>query len=295
MYNGVIILNKPKGKTSHDMIYFMRRNLSQKRVGHTGTLDPDATGVLPICLGMATKAADYISDGIKKYSAHIHFGITTTTQDLSGEVLKKCDNVDFTECDLFAAIEKHTGKINQIPPMYSAVKVNGKKLYELARKGKTVERKPRCVEIFSIELKKLDLSCAVAEIEVVCSKGTYVRTLCEDIGNFLGCGACMGELVRLKSGKFDIENSYTAEQIEDAVKNGYIEKLITPTDELFDDYIKLTVDKKNEFKVRNGTALTGFDFCENTKVRIYSESGEFLCVSNMTDGKLKMLTSFWIV
>lgn len=294
MYNGVIVLNKPKGKTSHDMIYFMRRNAAQKRVGHTGTLDPEATGVLPICLGIATKAADYIACGEKKYRAHIHFGLTTDTEDLSGNVLTKCENISFDECGLKNAINDFVGTISQIPPMYSAVKINGQKLYELARKGKTIERKPREVQIHSIDLINFDKEEKFAVIDVVCSKGTYIRTLCNDIGSALGCGACMGQLVRLRSGVFNIENSYTTEQITQAASAGELDKMIIPTDELFADYEKIILDEKNEFKVRNGVSPAGFDFKDGKRFRLYAENGEFLCISQAENGKLKMLTSFWI-
>ncbi len=295
MLNGVINLNKPANKTSHDMIYFMRRMAGQKRVGHTGTLDPDAKGVLPICLGIATKASNYITGGKKGYRAHIHFGKTTTTQDLSGDIISECETLDFDETEFSEALKKFTGEIQQIPPMYSAVKVNGKKLYEFARKGIEVERKKRNITIYSIEINEINLKEKYAVIDVVCSKGTYIRTLCYDIGEMLGCGACMGELVRTQSGRFTIDKSYTVEEIEQLSKENRLDEILIPTDILFDDYKKLNVSGKNEFKVKNGSPLENFDFPENTLFRIYDINDNFLCISQMLDGKIKMLTSFWSV
>ncbi len=295
MLNGVINLNKPANKTSHDMIYFMRRMAGQKRVGHTGTLDPDATGVLPICLGVATKASDYIAGGKKGYRAHIHFGKTTTTQDLSGDIISKSENLGFDEHVFCETLKKFTGEIQQIPPMYSAVKVNGKKLYELARKGIEIERKKRDITIYSIETNEINLKEKYAVIDVKCSKGTYIRTLCHDIGEMLGCGACMGKLVRIQSGRFTIDKSYSVEEIEQLSQENRLNEILIPTDMLFDDYIKLNVSGKNEFKVKNGSPLEGFDFPENTLFRIYDSVDNFLCISQMFDGKIKMLTSFWSI
>lgn len=295
MYNGVVVLNKPKGKTSHDMIYFMRRTAMQKRVGHTGTLDPNATGVLPICLGNATKASDYIANGRKKYLAHIHFGIVTDTEDLCGNILEKKEVASFSEDEFLSVLNSFIGNIKQIPPMYSAVKINGKKLYELARKGETVNRNAREICIYSIDLKEFDTQNKSAVIEVCCSKGTYIRTLCSDIGKALGCGACMGDLKRIQSGVFDIDDSYTAEMIERAAENNELEKLIIPTDKLFEEFRAVFVEKKDEFKVRNGMPLSGFDGYEGEKVRIYGQNNNFLCISQMQNGILKMLTSFWSV
>ena len=295
MLNGVINLNKPAGKTSHDMIYFMRRMAGQKRVGHTGTLDPDATGVLPVCLGIATKASDYITDGKKGYRAHIHFGKVTTTQDLSGEVVSECDKIDFDENDFLNVLKKFTGEIQQIPPMYSAVKVNGKKLYELARKGIEIERKKRDIIIYNIDVNEINLEEKYAVIDVSCSKGTYIRTLCHDIGQMLGCGACMGNLVRTQSGRFTIDKSYSVEEIEQLSKENRLDEIVTPADMLFEEYVKLNVSGKNEFKVKNGTPLENFDFPEGTLFRVYDSNDEFLCISKMIDGKIKMLTSFWSV
>ncbi len=293
MINGVINLNKPKGKTSHDMIYFMRRMSMQKRVGHTGTLDPDATGVLPVCLGIATKASDYIQEGTKAYRAHIHFGLVTSTQDISGEVLKENDTKNLTEDMFKETIKSFIGDIEQIPPMYSAIKVNGKKLYELARKGIEIERKSRKVTIYSIEISEFNKEEKYAVIDVCCSKGTYIRTLCADIGEKMGFGACMGELVRTKSGNFLIEESHSIEEIEKMASEGRLSELVIPTDKLFEGYTPLTVSGKDEFYVKNGRALEGYDYPEGERFLIYDSSGKFLCISEMKDKKIKMLTSFW--
>lgn len=291
MYNGVINLNKPKGKTSHDMIYFVRRLFAQKRVGHTGTLDPNATGVLPVCLGIATKAADYIAAHTKVYEAQIIFGIETDTCDICGEVKKRNDGFILSEEELLKALKSFVGEISQIPPMYSAIKVDGKKLYELARKGIEIERKERKVFIYDISLKSFSGNEAV--IVVTCSKGTYIRTLCEDIGRKTGALACMGDLKRIKSGSFSINESYTCEELERMAEEGTLSQAVIKTDEFFKDYEKIVVSGKNEFKVRNGAALDGFEYPEDTNFRIYSEDGEFLCVSQMSAGRIVMLTSFW--
>ncbi len=291
MYNGVINLNKPKGKTSHDMIYFARRIFGQKRVGHTGTLDPNATGVLPVCLGIATKAADYIAAETKVYKAEIIFGIETDTSDICGNVLKRCDDFFVSEEEFKKTIAEFVGEITQIPPMYSAIKVDGKKLYELARKGISVERKERKIFIYDIEVESFSKDRAM--IVVTCSKGTYIRTLCEDIGRKIGSLACMGDLKRLQSGNFNINDSYTCEELTRLADEGRLSEAIIKTDDLFSGYEELVVSGKNEFKVKNGTALDGFDYAEGTPFRVYGEDGEFLCISKMTEGKIKMMTSFW--
>lgn len=293
MLSGVINLNKPKGKTSHDMIYFMRRMSGQKRVGHTGTLDPDATGVLPVCLGMATKASDYIAGGIKEYRAYIHFGKVTNTQDISGSVIKECEDIGFSKDELLEVLNQFTGEIKQTPPMYSAIKINGQKLYELARKGIEIERRERNITVYDIKAEKIDIQEKYAIIDVTCSKGTYIRTLCHDIGEALGCGACMGALTRMRSGNFLLEKSYDIEEVEKLASQGRLSEIVIPVDSLFEDYVSLVVKGKNEFKIRNGTPLENMDYDEGTKVRIYDAEGNFLCISQMLEGKLKMLTSFW--
>lgn len=203
MINGIINVYKEAGFTSHDVVAKLRGILKQKKIGHTGTLDPDATGVLPVCLGKGTKLCDMLTNTDKTYEAVLELGITTDTQDISGRVLKQ-NEVSIHEDEIIECIEGFVGECMQIPPMYSALKVNGKKLYELAREGIEVERKPRKVVFREIEI--LDVSLPRITLKVTCSKGTYIRTLCNDIGEALGCGGCMKSLIRTRVGIFAIED-----------------------------------------------------------------------------------------
>lgn len=213
MINGIINVYKEKGFTSHDVVAKLRGILKQKKIGHTGTLDPDAVGVLPVCLGKGTRLCDMLTDETKTYIAGLLLGKETDTQDISGTVLKEAEYNHLTEDKVSEAIVSFQGDQMQIPPMYSALKVNGQKLYDLARQGKVVERKARPVTFYEIKILKMNLPHV--EIEVTCSKGTYIRTLCHDIGQKLGCGGCMESLVRSKVGRFEIADSLTLKQIED--------------------------------------------------------------------------------
>lgn len=229
--SGVIVVNKPEGMTSHDVVFKMRKLFMTKKVGHTGTLDPIATGVLPILIGRAAKAAEYLLSNDKVYEAKIKLGITTDTEDITGKILTKCDTLP-TKAEFFAACEKFKGKIFQVPPMYSALKVNGKKLCDLARQGIEVERAPREIFIKSIAPEVIDEQNGEYSLKVECSKGTYIRTLCADIGKALGCGGVMSALNRTKSGNFDIVSSYTIEQLENMSYEQRAKALI-PTENLF--------------------------------------------------------------
>jgi len=288
--NGIIVVNKPKGKTSHDIVYIMRRLTGVRRVGHTGTLDPNATGVLPICIGNATKAAEYITDGNKAYRAEMILGTSTTTQDSSGEIVAR-KSVDIDNAQIVNVVNSFVGAIKQVPPMYSAVKVNGKKLYELARAGQEIERKSRTIEIFGIDILSVDLKNNVVNMDIACSKGTYIRTLCHDIGNKLGCFAHMGELQRLKSGRFDIEQSYTIEELTELSQKSEINNVLISTDEIFANYMRIDVYGEDERKIKNGVTL-GYSG-ESGLYRVYGTDGEFLCVSEAGNGILKMIKSFW--
>lgn len=290
--NGVIVLNKPKGKTSHDMVYACRRLFKIRRVGHTGTLDPNATGVLPICIGNATKAAGYITDSKKRYTAQLILGAKTDTLDSSGKVLKTV-RVDITKEQLYDACKKFVGDIEQIPPMYSAIKIDGKKLYELAREGKSVERKPRNVTIYSIDVDEVDLENNSATLTVECSKGTYIRTLCDDIGEYLGCYAHMGELIRTYSGGFDISKSYTIDELEKMSEEGILLSALIKTDEVFSDYEAVVLDENETKKVKNGVALIKRQFEDGRLYRVYDYEKNFLCISKQIADKLTMQTSFW--
>jgi len=226
--NGIINVYKEKGYTSHDVVAVLRKIAGQKKIGHTGTLDPDATGVLPVCLGRATKLCDLLTDRDKTYEAVLLLGKTTDTQDISGAILKEQPTDHLNEAEVTKVIESFKGTYDQIPPMYSALKVNGKKLYELAREGKTVERKSRKVTIYQIHIKEIQLPRV--RMEVTCSKGTYIRTLCHDIGNLLGTGGCMEELTRTKVGRFELKDSLKLEELRDLAQNGRLEDALIPLD-----------------------------------------------------------------
>lgn len=287
--NGIIVIDKPKGRTSHDMVYFIRRMTGIKKVGHTGTLDPDATGVLPLCIGNGTKVSDMLLESDKCYRAELILGKTTDTQDLSGNVLEEKE-VNLREEEIVKAAESFVGEIEQIPPMYSAIKQDGKKLYELARKGIEVERKPRRVTINEITIVKIDKNTVT--IDVDCSKGTYIRTLCSDIGEKLGCGGCMGNLRRTKAGMFNIDESHTVEEIEKLKENGKLGDIILPVDSVFMKYPKIQLNEKQVKSVTNGIRMT-YKGVEGQTYRVYDNNNEFLCVSEIEDGKLRLVKSFW--
>ncbi len=230
MINGIINVYKEKGFTSHDVVAKLRGILKQKKIGHTGTLDPDATGVLPVCLGNATKLCDMLTDKSKEYITTMRLGFCTDTQDISGEVLESKE-VCVTKDEVKEAILSFVGKYDQIPPMYSALKVNGKKLYELAREGIEIERKARSIEIFDIEI--LDINLPDITMRVHCSKGTYIRTLCHDIGLKLGCFGTMVNLERTKVAAFCLENAYKLSEIEGIVKDDKFNDILTKTEDMF--------------------------------------------------------------
>ncbi len=287
--NGIIVIDKPEGKTSHDMVYFMRRVTGIKKIGHTGTLDPMATGVLPVCIGSATKAADMLTASDKQYTAELILGKTTDTQDASGTVLTESE-VNLADTEIENAVSSFVGEIEQIPPMYSAIKQNGKKLYELARKGIEVERKPRKVKIHGINILGIDGKSV--KIDVSCSKGTYIRTLCADIGEKLGTGAYMNTLRRTQAGIFTIENAYTAEDIQKMAEAGTLNEALIPIDELFFEYPKIVLNEKQTRSIVNGIRMT-YRGQAGQCYRLYDEQGKFLCISRCTDEKLVLQKSFW--
>ena len=254
MYNGMLNVYKEKGFTSHDVVAKLRGILHQKKIGHTGTLDPDATGVLPVCLGKGTKLCDMLTDKDKTYEAVMRLGIKTDTQDMSGKVTSQKD-VNVTEDDFKNATVNFIGEYHQKPPMYSAIKVNGRKLYELAREGKEVERKTRLIHIFNIsDIKSLgDNKFA---FKVLCSKGTYIRTLCKDIGEKLGCGGCMSKLTRSRSGNFYLENSIKIDDFKKLVGEGNINDVLIPMDVILKDFKTVTVTKEAEKYVVNGNPIS---------------------------------------
>ena len=252
MVNGIINVYKEKGYTSFDVVAKLRGIFHQKKIGHTGTLDPDAQGVLPVCLGKATRVCDLLTDKDKVYKAVLLLGQETDTQDISGQVLNQAE-VNVTEQAVYDAISQFIGRQKQVPPMYSALKVNGKKLYELAREGKTVERKPRPVHFYEIEI--LDISFPLVRFRVTCSKGTYIRTLCHDIGEKLGCGAAMESLLRTKVGRFTLDDAITLAQTEEAVKKGTIESKILGIEEILAEYPRVCCTKEGDRLLANGNPL----------------------------------------
>lgn len=278
MKSGIINVYKEKGFTSFDVVAKLRGILRTKKIGHTGTLDPDAEGVLPVCIGRATKVCDILTDKDKVYEAVLLLGVETDTQDTSGEILKEVP-VEVSERVVREAILSFVGEYAQIPPMYSALKVNGKKLYELAREGKTVERKARNVQIFAIEI--LEISLPKVRMRVHCSKGTYIRTLCYDIGRQLGCGGCMEKLLRTKVGVFELKDTLKLAEIDELAKNGVVEERVISVDELFEDYLKVWIKEEFDVVVHNGNRLKKkmFDqkLPENTeRLRVYDSKREFI-------------------
>ena len=251
--DGVIVIRKEKGFTSHDVVAKLRGILHMKKIGHTGTLDPDAEGVLPVALGKATRLVDMITDKEKTYEAVMRLGVVTDTQDMSGTVLSQTTELSVTEEELCTVVSFFVGDYMQVPPMYSALKVNGKKLYELAREGKTVERKPRPVHFYEIEI--LDISFPLVHFRVTCSKGTYIRTLCHDIGEKLGCGAAMESLLRTKVGRFTLDDAITLAQTEEAVQEGTIESKILGIEEILAEYPRVCCTKEGDRLLANGNPL----------------------------------------
>lgn len=274
---GVILVNKHKGVTSHDIVFKIRRLFGTKKVGHTGTLDPLATGVLPVLVGRAAKAAEYLLCEDKKYVAQIKLGITTDTEDITGNVLSKCDILP-TQEQFFNACEKFQGEISQVPPMYSALKVNGEKLVDLARRGIEIERQSRKITVYSIEPKAINEKEGLYELNVHCSKGTYIRTLCADIGTYLGCGAAMTELMRTQSGSFKIEDAYTIEQL-DGMELNKRASLLKPVEELFDTAKDVVLPDFYARLCRSGCEIyqkkIKTDFPVDTYIRIFDKNGFF--------------------
>ena len=287
--NGIIVIDKPEGWTSMDVCAKLRGMYREKRIGHAGTLDPMATGVLPVFIGRATRAVEFASEGEKEYVAGLKLGLVTNTQDTTGEVLES-HPVSVTPDQLEAALARFRGDIEQVPPMYSAIKVNGKKLYELARKGKEVERKPRPVTIHALTLEEQTAPDEFI-IRVRCSKGTYVRTLCHDIGQALGCGGCMSSLRRTMAAGFTLEQAVTLETVQDSEDRP---ALLLGIDAYFSTYPPLTVDTAAEKKIRNGMTLVMPSLTPG-QYRVYGESGAFLALCRAEQGKLTTVKSFFEV
>ena len=289
MANGILIIDKPAGWTSHDVVAKLRGILHEKRIGHAGTLDPMATGVLPVFVGRATRAVEFAAEREKEYIAGLRLGCVTDTQDITGTILRQ-ESVSVDRAELEEVLDRFRGPILQIPPMYSAVKKNGRKLYELARRGEEVERQPRPVTIYELALTA-QTAPAEYTLRVLCSKGTYVRTLCHDIGQALGCGGTLCSLRRTRSAGFGLEAALTMEQIvgmEDPCG------ALLPVDSFFSGYPALTLfEPTQEKKVRNGNpvAFSG----EDGTYRVYGPEGGFLALGRMEAGRLKTIKSFFEV
>ena len=249
MLNGIIIVNKEKNFTSHDVVAKLRGILKQKKIGHTGTLDPQAQGVLPVCLGNATKLCDVLTDKKKEYVATLLLGVTTDTEDMTGTVLTQ-NEVTVTEEKVREVVASFVGKSMQVPPMYSALKVNGKKLYELAREGKVVEREARPIEVYELEILSMDLPRV--ELCVFCSKGTYIRTLCADIGAKLGCGGAMESLLRTRVEDFYLKQAHTLSEIEEIRDKEALDTIVIPVDEVFGYLPKIHMKPEFAIMIENG-------------------------------------------
>ncbi|MBE6915740.1 MAG: tRNA pseudouridine(55) synthase TruB [Ruminococcaceae bacterium] len=285
--NGILIMDKPQGFTSHDVVAKLRGICKTRRIGHTGTLDPMATGVLPVFIGRATRACEFATGDDKTYLAHIRLGVTTDTQDITGETLSTSP-VTCTEEDVRAVCASFVGEISQIPPMYSAIKIGGKKLYELARDGIEIERAPRNVTIHSIEVSPI--SNEEYALTVHCSKGTYIRTLCADIGEKLSCGACLSSLRRTQAGAYTIEQVHTFEQIGENP-----EAFLLPVDSLFLQHPAIKISGKSEQKCRNGAPVPCSEVQDGTLYRVYNENGEFLMLARGENRTLRTVKSFFEV
>ena len=296
--SGVINVYKPKGITSHDVIYKLRRILNIKKIGHTGTLDPDAEGVLPVCVGRATKTADMLTASDKEYLARVALGSSTDTQDGAGKVIMSVNMNDYNVSvdDIKSAAAEFLGDTLQIPPMFSAIKVGGKKLYELARQGIEIERKPRPVRIDKIEVSDCAPDNAAARefsMRVACSKGTYIRTLCHDIGDRLGCYAHMTGLIRTRSGRFDVSESYTLEQIAEMYAGGDT-GFLTSIDKVFEEFDAVTINDKAAKMMTNGVRVHAPNNTEEGKTyRVYDRNGKFLTISRRENDRLTILKTFY--
>ena len=288
--NGILLIDKQPDWTSNDVVAKLKGILRQRRIGHSGTLDPMATGLLVVFVGRATRAVEFAEGHDKRYIAGLRLGITTDTQDITGTVLEK-KAVSVTGEELEQALAGFRGEIQQIPPMYSAIKHDGRRLYDIARKGGEVARKPRSITVH--DLRVIDWQEGDWLLDVRCSKGTYVRTLCHDLGRALGCGGCMSSLRRVEAGQFSVDQAVTLSQVQQMADAGRAEELLLPVDSLFLQYPRCTATAAQENKIRCGnqvkTGLAGGDY------RVYTESGEFLMLGRVEDGIMKTVKSFFEV
>ena len=288
--NGILLIDKPAGWTSSDVVAKLRGVLHERRIGHSGTLDPMATGLLVVFVGRATRAVEFAESHEKRYLASLRPGLVTDTQDVTGTPIGGSPRA-LSDAELEDVLRRFRGEIDQIPPMYSAIKVKGQKLYEIARRGGEVERKPRRVRI--AELRFLGRDGEDVLLDVRCSKGTYIRTLCHDIGQALGCGACMSALRRLEAGDFSLEDAYTLEQVQRAADEGRAEELLLLVDRLFAAYPALCLSAAEERRLRVGAALSRPEAAG--EYRVYAPDGAFLALGRLRDGELRSIKSFFEV
>ena len=285
--DGIVIVDKPEGWTSQDVVSKLRGVFQTRRIGHGGTLDPMATGVLPVFVGRATRGVEFFEHAEKTYETVLRLGLTTDTEDISGNVLTEQDAF-ITGEELEAVLEKFRGEILQVPPMYSALKINGQKLVDMARKGKTVERQPRPIIIH--ELTLLGMEADGIRLRVRCSKGTYIRTLCKDIGEALGCGSCMAALRRVQAGEYTIDEAVPLLQLLEETEP---EKFLRPVDTMFRNYPAVTLSEKQALRCRNGNSFS-MKLAEGT-YRAYDQNGEFLMLAKVEDGVMSTIKSFFEV
>ena len=285
--NGIVIIDKPAGWTSQDVTARLRRVFNTRRIGHGGTLDPMATGVLPVFVGRATRGVEFFEHAEKTYEATLRLGLTTDTEDTSGTVLEQ-QEVHISKGEFLNILPRFRGKIQQIPPMYSALKIDGQKLVDLARKGKTVERKPRQIEIFQLDC--LEFDGVEAKLRIRCSKGTYIRTLCKDIGEALGCGGCMAALRRVQAGEYTIAEAVPLEELLECAGP---EQYLRPVDTMFRGFPAVTLTANQEKRCRCGNAFSVR--LEEGTYRAYGQSGEFLMLATVKDGVMSTIKSFFEV
>ena len=290
--NGILLIDKSAGWTSSDVVVKLKGVLHQRRIGHAGTLDPMATGLLTVFVGRATRAVEFAEAHDKRYTAHLRLGTVTDTQDITGTVLAQ-NEANVTADELRAVLARFLGEQEQTPPMYSAIKVNGKKLYEIARAGGTAERKPRRIRIDALSLIGEDAGDWV--LDVRCSKGTYIRALCDDIGAALGCGGCMSALRRTAAGEFTVDAAHTLDEVIAAANSGNAEELIIPVDTLFAAHPAWRADAAAERRIRCGNEVKAAGLADG-EYRVYSaETGEFLMLGRVQNGVMKTVKSFFEV
>ena len=286
--NGIIIIDKPTGWTSHDVVAKLRGILKTKRIGHGGTLDPMATGVLPVFAGRATRAAEFCENAEKEYIAGLRLGLVTDTQDVTGNTLSKSD-ASFALEDINAVIPQFLGAQKQVPPMYSAIKIDGKKLYEIARRGGEIQRPAR--DIFISEIELLGGNENEFSLRIACSKGTYIRTLCHDFGAALGCGGTMSSLRRIRAGAFTIEMARTLDELLAAVSGGRIDSDIIPVDTIFSGYPAIELNEADSRRCRNG-APCRLDGASDGTYRFYGTDNEFIALCEVRSSVTRIIKSF---